>query len=194
MMRRARSIAVVAILAAGAIGIVSSTQTWLVVGLASGGDALLVPGAAAIPVLAPLSLAVLALGAALAIVGPAVRYVFGALAVLAAGALLWLTAPIAFEQPVTAVASTVSTATGISGTQAVSGLISTITATPWPAVALAAWMLLLAAGAFVLGTAHTWQRGGRRFSTAGPAGHASDGARLDAVDSWDDLSRGQDPT
>ena len=50
-------------------------------------------GAAALPVLAPLSLAVLALGGALSIVGLVLRYVFGALTVADRGACWrWLTA------------------------------------------------------------------------------------------------------
>ena len=87
-MRRARLLAVTVVLAVGALGIISSTQTWLAVTLRQGPDsALLVPGAAALPVLAPLSLAVLALGAALSIVGLVLRYVFGALTIVIAGVL-----------------------------------------------------------------------------------------------------------
>ena len=48
---------------------------------------LAVPGSDALPVLTPLSLAALALGAALSIAGPVVRYVFGALG-LAIAALI----------------------------------------------------------------------------------------------------------
>ena len=65
MTARARLLCVAAIVLAGAIGVISSTQTWLVVTLAGAEHELTVPGAAAVPVLAPLSLAVLALGGAL---------------------------------------------------------------------------------------------------------------------------------
>lgn len=194
MTRRARLLGVVGVLLAGAIGIVSSTQTWLTASLLGGGDPLPVPGASAIPVLAPLSLAVLALGGALSIVGLVLRYAFGALTVLAAAVLLWLTAPVVFAPPVSAVASTVTVATGISGQDAVARLVDGISATAWPAVALCAWVLLLVAGVFTLATAHSWRRVGRRYDGEKAAAAHPVGAPLDAVDSWDELSRGEDPT
>jgi uncharacterized membrane protein (TIGR02234 family) len=196
--RRARLIAVVAAVAAGAVGIISSTQTWLWVSLEDGGSALAVPGASAIAVLAPLSLAVLALGAALAIVGPVLRYVFGALAVAIAGVLAWLTAQVAFVHPISAVASTVTEATGISGEDAVTELVAQVEPTAWPFVTLASWVLLLAAGVLTLITGHGWRGSARRYETDAAAATAtSTGAASrphDAIDSWDDLSRGEDPT
>lgn len=198
MTARARLIAVATIVLAGAIGIISSTQTWLTVVLADGGDhALPVPGAAAVPVLAPLSLAVLALGGALSVVGLVLRFVFGALTVVVAVVLGALTAQIVLAPPVTAVAATVTTATGITGTEAVTALVLAITSTPWPAVTLVAWIALLAAGLLTLATARRWRGSGRRYrtdaatpATAGPAASRPH----DAIDSWDDLSRGDDPT
>ncbi len=194
MTRRGRLIAVVTILFAGALGIISSTQTWLTVALREGGDSLQVAGAAAIPVLAPLCLAVLALGGALSIVGLVLRFVFGALTVAAAAALLWLTGPIAFAPPVSAVAAEVTTATGIAGTESVAALVSAITVTPWPAVTFAVWIVLLAAGVFTLVTARAWRRAGRRYTTESTAAAVPADQPLDAVDSWDELSRGEDPT
>ncbi|MGC5223064.1 Trp biosynthesis-associated membrane protein [Micromonospora sp. DT81.3] len=213
-MRRARLLAVTVVLAVGALGTISSTQTWLSVTLRQGPDgALLVPGAAALPVLAPLSLAVLALGAALSIVGLVLRYAFGALTVVIAGVLAWLTGVVVFQRPPSAAASTVTEATGITGLDAVAELVERVTLTPWPAVTLIAWMVLLAAGAFVIATASTWKGAGRRYrtdaaaATAAPASgstptsasavasaSASASTPLDAVDSWDGLSRGEDPT
>jgi hypothetical protein len=200
MTARARLLAVAAIVLAGAIGIISSTQTWLTVVLDDGArHTLAVPGADAIPVLAPLSLAVLALGGALSIVGLVLRYVFGALTVAIAVVLGILTAQIAFARPLAAVASTVTTATGIAGADAVSDLVRTITATPWPGVTLVAWVVLLAAGLFTLATARSWRGSGKRYRTdaaATPGATAEPAASRphDAIDSWDDLSRGDDPT
>ena len=197
MTRRARLIAVVALVACGAVLVISSTQTWLTVVLDDGAaHALEVPGASAIPVLAPLGLAVLALGGALSIVGPVLRYAFGGLTVLIAGVLGWLTAQVALSHPIGAVASTVTEATGITGEGAVSELVSSITATAWPAVTLVATFALLVAGVFTLATAHTWRGSGRRYRTEdGPQPAAAAGSRPhDAIDSWDDLSRGEDPT
>ena len=196
MIRRARLLAVVATLAAGAVGVVSSTQTWLVVTLEGGGrPELVVPGAAAVPVLAPLSLAVLALGAALSIAGPVLRFVFGVLTVAIAAVLGFLSAQVAVATPVTAVASTVTGATGITGAEAVDALVAGVRATPWPALTVAASVVLLAAGVLVLATARRWGRSGRRYeSDAAPGASAAASRPHDAIDSWDDLSRGTDPT
>lgn len=195
-MRRARLSAVLAILAMGAIGVISSTQTWLVVTLAEAEQTLEVAGAAALPVLAPLSLAALALGGALSIVGRIVRYVFGVLTVAIGGILVLLAARIAVEHPTSAVVATVTEATGIAGEASVAALVATIVATPWPAVTVVAAAILTAAGVFTLATAHRWRSGGRRYetdaSTSGP--RPGDAERTDAIDSWDDLSRGEDPT
>lgn len=197
MIRRARLLAIVAILACGALGIISSTQTWLTVVLDdAAGRTLAVPGAAAIAVLAPLSLAVLALGGALSIVGLVLRYVFGAITVLIAVVLVWLTGAVAFTHPTTAVAGTVTEATGITGDAAVADLVSSISATPWPFVTLAAWVVLVAAGVFTLATAQRWKGSGRRYRTddATPSTASAGSRPHDAIDSWDDLSRGEDPT
>ncbi|HEY9306940.1 MAG TPA: Trp biosynthesis-associated membrane protein [Microbacterium sp.] len=210
MIRRARLLAVVVTVLCGALGVISSTQTWLTVVLEDAAHHVLeVPGASALPVLAPLSLAVLALGAALSIVGLALRYVFGALAVLIGGVLTWLTARIVLEHPVSAVASVVTESTGIAGESSVATLVASIDATLWPAVTLVVWVVLIAGGGFVLATAHGWSRTGRRYRTDdaaqpalragsrrpggdGPRPHDAAGSR--AIDDWDDLSRGEDPT
>lgn len=193
MTARARLLSVVVVVLCGALGVMSSTQTWLTVALTgAAAHDLTVSGAAAIPVLAPLSLAVLALGAALSIVGPVLRYVFGALAVVIAVAQGLLTAQVAFTHPVSAVARTVTDATGITGDESVAGLVATITPSAWPLVTLAVWIVLLAAGVFVLVTARRWSTSGRKYRTDVAARPAT--GPLDAVDSWDDLSRGEDPT
>jgi len=191
MTRRARLVGVLAAVAVGAIGVISSTQTWLVAVLDEDAQReLAVAGAAAVPVLAPFSLAVLALGAALSIVGLLLRYVFGGLMVVIAGILGYLSAQVAFTAPVAAVASTVTSATGITGTDAVAALVSSVTPTPWPAATLASCAVLLASGLWVLATARRWVFSGRRFKPNAAAASRP----VDAVDSWDDLSHGEDPT
>lgn len=196
MIRRARFLAVVVTVLAGAITVIASTQTWLSVLLSDGSsEQLEVAGAAAVPVLAPLGLATLALGGALSIVGSVLRYVFGVLGVAIAGILAVLAVRIAFSAPVDAVAGTVTTATGIAGADAVADLVASISVTPWPVITLAAQIVLGAAAVFTLATAHAWRTGaGRRYRTEAQTPPASAGPRQDAIDSWDDLSRGDDPT
>ena len=107
MIRRARLLSVLAVLAMGAVGVLSSTQTWLVVALESGAQQeLAVTGAAAVPVLAPLSLAALALGAAISIVGFVLRCVFGALTLAIGGTIGFLSAQAVFATPQPASSST----------------------------------------------------------------------------------------
>jgi Tryptophan-associated transmembrane protein (Trp_oprn_chp) len=200
VIRRARLLAVLTTLAVGGLGVISSTQTWLVAVLDDGAQhELAVTGAAAVPVLTPLSLAVLALGAALSIVGTVLRFAFGGLTVLIAGLLGFLSGQIAFTVPASAVASTVTAATGITGTDAVASLVASVRTTPWPAITFGLSIVLLVAGVFILATARSWSRGGRRFESdaAAPADADAAGAAsgtVDALDSWDDLSRGTDPT
>ena len=195
-MRRARLRAVVVTVACGALGVISATQTWLTVVLDDGGAHVLeVPGASAVPVLTPLSLAVMALGAALSIVGPVLRYVFGALSMLVGGVLAWQSARVAFEHPVDTVAAVVTEATGIIGDSSLADLVASISATAWPFVTLVVWIVLIVAGAFTLATARAWTGSGRRYRTDDAAHTAAAGSRPhDAIDDWDDLSRGEDPT
>lgn len=188
---RARSLTVVAILAAGAVALIGSTQTWAVAALPDG--PLPAPGSIAVPVLQPLALTVLALGLVLTLVGRALRYALGVLAIAAAAAIGALTVPMLVDPPVSAVAPVVTERTGLAGLEAIAGVVRDVTATPWPAVTLACAIVVAVAGAVVLVTAHRWTQGGRRYSAAEQAPRSATGP-LDSVHSWDDLSRGDDPT
>lgn len=191
--RRGRSLSAIGLLLAGGIGIISSTQTWLTVTRADAAEPILVPGADAMALLAPLSLAVLAIGAALTLVGLVLRYVFAALALIGGGLLTWWTAEILFTTPVSAVAPTVTETTGLAGTATVTQMIAVIEPSAWPVMALAGWVILVITAIFALLTARQWKRGGRRFQRDTTTHDEHDGP-VDAIDSWDDLSRGSDPT
>lgn len=196
MTRRWRSLSVVAILVGAAIALIASTQTWLDVTLLDAGSVpLAVAGASAVALLAPLSLAALALALALSIVGVVPRHVFGALAVVIGLALAAASWRIATEQPVDAVAAVVTESTGLAGVDTVSQLVSTISATPWPTITVIASLVTVAGGVVTLATARRWQSSGRRYRTDTPEITGPSSSRPhDAIDSWDDLSRGDDPT
>ncbi|MFJ4225107.1 Trp biosynthesis-associated membrane protein [Microbacterium sp. NPDC089695] len=191
--RRGRMIGVFGFLLSGAIGIISSTQTWLTVERADAGEAILVPGASALPLLAPLSLAVLALGVAMSIVGHVLRLVFGVLGLASALFLAWTTVQLFLDEPLSAVRTTVTETTGLAGDAAVAGVVRSITLSAWPVIALVGWILLVFASIVVVLTWRRWKSGGRRYRTDAPHGTESTGP-VDAIDSWDDLSRGTDPT
>ena len=188
--RRGRSLSLLLLVIAGGVGIISSTQTWLVVSRGDGGEDVVVPGATALPVLAPLSLTALALGAAVALVGPVLRHVFGAFALVLGAVLFVLTTIVVAQRPLSSVAPSLTEVTGLAGEKALTPVIGGISATAWPWAALAGWLLLVLAGLLVLATGRRWRSGGRRFQTA----PAPENAPVDAVESWDELSQGTDPT
>lgn len=190
--QRGRSLSVSGFLLAGAIGIISSTQTWLTVERADAGEAILVPGASALVLLAPLSLAVLALGAALSIAARPLRLVFAVLAGAASVFLAWSTLQL-LAAPIEAVGPAVTEATGLAGGGALDDVVEAIVPTAWPIIAMVAWAILLAASVVVLVTWRGWKAGGRRYRTDAAEKAHREGP-VDAVDSWDELSRGTDPT
>lgn len=190
--KRGRSLSVSGFLLAGAIGIISSTQTWLTVERGGAGEAILVPGASALVLLAPLSLAMLALGAALSIAGKPVRLVFAVFAASTALFLGWSTLQLLLAEPFGAVAATVTEVTGLAGDEATHDVVASIVPSAWPYIALVGWLILLAASVVVFATWRGWKAGGRRYRTEND--DVPHDGPVDAVDSWDDLSRGTDPT
>ncbi len=199
MSRRARTSAVLAAVVGGGLAVIGSTQPWLEATLRDGAHAVLpVPGTDALPLVTPLGLAALALGLALSIVGPVLRYVFGAIGVLIGGALLAESVRIALTAPPQAVVTVVADATGLSGVSAVTALVESIVPTVWPWLTAVGALLVAAGGVFTLVTARSWRSTARRYRTdpaqvAGPRGSRPHDSH-DPIDSWDDLSRGSDPT
>src|SRR5690606_3961998 len=107
--RRWRLLAVLTALSAGALTLIATTQTWYTVWLRDGADgALAVAGADAVPVLAPLSLAVLALGAALSIAGRVLAYVLGVLMTAIGATMSVVLIPVAVGPTTSALARTVT--------------------------------------------------------------------------------------
>ncbi|MGO1234778.1 MAG: Trp biosynthesis-associated membrane protein [Microbacterium gubbeenense] len=189
---RGRLLSVLVILTGGALALISSTQTWATTELQA--TLLEAKGADALSLLQPLALAALALSLALALAGRIVRMVLAAIAVVLGVGLTWISAAVVFGSPVTAVESTVTEHTGIAGTEGVASVVSGTAITAWPVIALVCGVVVAIGGAFALATGLAWRRGGHRYDAAGSAHQARSSGPLDAVDSWDDLSRGDDPT
>lgn len=200
---RARLVAVLAVVAGGALAMIATTQTWLTVRVDTA--TLPVPGTVAAVLASPLSLAALALGLALTIVGRVLRYVLGALAVLLGTALAIVALTVAVDTPVASYAPVVTEATGLGGAGPVAQSVTALTATVWPILAALGGLLVAGGGAWTCATARRWRSRTRRYESVqrgspGPtrsAGHrsATPGERpADAIDDWDDLSRGDDPT
>lgn len=199
--RRWRLGAVLLVLLGGLAGLLASTQPWFTVALHDSDGALAVAGASALPVLAPLSLAALALGAALSIAGRWLTYAIGLLTLVVGATLVSLAAPIAFGAPQSAVAAVVTEATGIAGDHAVAELIDSITSVGWGYAAVVGGIATTVAGVLILLTAHRWQLTGRRYRAADTRSVTNSDAEpgqpprtVDSFDAWDGLSRGDDPT
>jgi uncharacterized membrane protein (TIGR02234 family) len=198
--------AVLATVVGAGLVLLAWSQTWFDLELAdaaahAAGDGIPVPGSVASPALAALGLAALALVAALAIAGPVIRIVLGILEVVLGGCVLlavWLT----IGDPVGAVSPAVTDATGVSGSGPTAELVASVDQTAWPVAAIAGGLLLVAAGIVVLVTGTRWPASSRRYrgvrladeseSASRPAGGRAASDR--AIDDWDELSRGDDPT
>ena len=201
--RRIKLALILGVLAASGIALLSWTQVWILADVATSGSArdhLEVTGSTASPALTALALAGLALGGALTIAGPVIRVVLGLLEILL-GVSVFLGAFLAVSDPAGASAAAVTAATGISGTESIDQAVIDPTVTAWPFLALAAAVLMALVGVAVVVTARRWPGPTTRYQAVRldpqlPAGAdaAAEAPTHDAVDDWDELSRGDDPT
>lgn len=193
--RRLKSLGILGVLAVSALVFLAWTRTWFVFSVTADqtqGVPVEATGEAAAPALAALGLAGLAAGAALGIAGRVFRVILGALVILIGGSVL-LSAVLAIADPIGSASSAISTATGIAGADSVAGVVASVEVSPWPALAAIVGGVLALVGLGVLLTSGRWPGPSRKYEAV-RFEHAGDGAPLDAVDSWDELSRGDDPT
>jgi len=215
---RVRTYTLLAIVAGSGLALLASTQTWSTLHLkaAAGHQAVVtVQGSAAAPALTALALAGLALVAALAIAGRLIRIVLGVLGILI-GVSVLLSALSAVTDPVQAAAPAVTAATGVAGRASVAHLVSRVDASFWPWFAIVGGALLILCSLAVLVTSDRWPGPSKRYQavrfepTAESHPHGDEAAdanpdaaadaappaagRDAAIDSWDELSRGEDPT
>ncbi|MGO4782376.1 Trp biosynthesis-associated membrane protein [Cryobacterium sp. W22_MBD10_FK3] len=198
--RRIKPILILAVIAASGLALLAWTQVWASVRLAADGDpqqVLEVTGTIAAPGLTALALAGLALAGALTIAGVLIRIVLGLLEILL-GVSVILSAALALTDPIGASAAAVTTATGIAGTDSTRSAVSSAALTVWPYLALAAGILMVAVGVVICVTARRWPGPTKRYETTRfePVTDAATGQTRprDAVDDWDGLTRGDDPT
>lgn len=196
--------AILATVVGAGLVLLSWSQTWfdLVIEASTTGgvgDPIAVAGSIASPALAALGLAGLALVAALGIAGPGIRFVLGVLEVLLGGCVL-LAASLTLADPVASVSPAVTDATGVAGAEPTAELVASVTATLWPVLAIVGGVLLVLAGLAVLVTGGRWPASTRRYSDSrmaaedAAAGAVGRPASDRAIDDWDGLSRGDDPT
>jgi Tryptophan-associated transmembrane protein (Trp_oprn_chp). len=223
-LRRVKYTSMLATVAGSGLALLGATQGWYTLHLTTSADhsaAVVVQGSTAAPALTALALAGLALTAALAIAGRVARMVLGVLGVLIGGCVLF-SAFTAIADPVRSGASAVTTVTGVAGDTSVAHLVERVDASVWPWVTVTGGVLLVLANIAVLATSARWPGASRRYQAVAaatpvaPALNRPDAteqaeaaeqtdapeqaeaerpsARDAAIDSWDELSRGEDPT
>lgn len=211
--KRTKHLTLLLILAGSGLAFLSSTQTWFSLRLSAVAGHLTtvsVPGSAAAPALLALALAGLALAAAFAIGGRVIR-VFLALVGVLLGALIVFSVVIVLGDPVAASSPTITAATGIAGDRSVRLLVTDTTEYFWPWCALVGGAVIVASSAWALVTVRRWPDASRKYQLQFvPADHTSASETLTseegqespadplsrdaAIGSWDDLTRGDDPT
>ena len=186
--RRLKSTLLLAGLLLAGIVFVGWTQQWFGVALTDG-PTLSVAGDVAAPALSTLALTCLVLIGALSIAGPFVRVVLGVLQVLL-GATMLLSGVLALANPVQASAASISDATGIAGDAPVAALVASVAVSAWPWVSTIAAALIALSGIAVVVTGRRWPGSSRKYGATKlvPAEERT------AVDDWDSLSDGADPT
>ena len=190
--RKSTLVLLIALLALAAFG--TTTQTWMTatldpnqVGQAGATQsAIQVQGSKAATTVTALALVALAGGLAAAIAGRIARWVITAIIVLASAGVVTAAATV-LADPLAAAQGSIAGATGISGSQA------HVELTPFPLLAVVAGCLLALAALMILPASRYWKTR-TKYDAAGAAGTAAVAGPVDEIDSWDRLSRGEDPT
>lgn len=176
---------VLGVLAAGALTVLASTQTFATATVVGARSAVVVDGQAVAPSLAPLGIVALALGIALTIAGPVARLVLGLVLVLLGAGIVASVLPSLLDDA----AGTHAAITAVTGVTDVGPLVTARSATAWPDVGAVAGALAALLGLAVLIRSRRWTTSGRRFRADVQEAHATD-----PISEWDALSRGADPT
>lgn len=190
--RKSTLVMLIVLLALAAFG--TTTQTWMTATLdpnqvgqaAATQSAIQVQGSKAATTVTALALVALAGGLAAAIAGRIARWVITAIIVLASAGVVTAAATV-LADPLSAAQGTIAGATGISGSQA------HVELTPFPVLAVVAGCLLALAALLILPASRYWKTR-TKYDAPGAAGTAAAAGPVDEIDSWDRLSRGEDPT
>jgi hypothetical protein len=191
--RKSTLVLVIAALAMAVFG--TTTQTWLTVHLdpaqlgqaVSSQDGLQVQGSKAATTVTALALVALAGGLAASIAGRIARWIITAIILLGAAGIV-SAAAIVLADPLAAAQGSIASATGISGSSV------QVDVTAFPALAVVTGSLLGLGALLIVPAGRLWKS---RTKYDAPAAGATPGGAAgppDEIDSWDRLSRGDDPT
>ena len=194
--RKSNLVLAIAALALAVFG--TTTQTWLVVHLdpaqlgqaVDSQDGLQVQGSKAATTVTALALVALAGGLAASIAGRVARWIITALILLAAAGIVGAAA-VVIADPLAAAQGSIAAATGITGSNV------QVDVTVFPALAVVAGGLLGLGALLIIPAGRHW-KSRTKYDTAATSaaagGSASPAGPADEIDSWDRLSRGDDPT
>ncbi|QNE46861.1 Trp biosynthesis-associated membrane protein [Glaciihabitans sp. INWT7] len=204
--RRLKNVTLLAAIVLSGLTLLTWTGEWFSLTLresATGHPVLSVTGDVAAPALIALALASLALVAALAMSGPLFRVVLGVLQVVI-GFTVALSAILAVSNPVHASEAAISAVTGVGGSKSIAALVTAVSQSAYPVIAIAVGILTAVLGVVVLVTGRRWPGSSGRYRQpvvledpeAGSGGDDSEpeDAAAHAVSDWDTLSGGSDPT
>jgi hypothetical protein len=191
--RKSTLVLAIAALAMAVFG--TTTQIWLTVHLdpaqlgqaVSSQDGLQVQGSKAATTVTALALVALAGGLAASIAGRIARWIITAIILLGAAGIV-SAAAIVLADPLAAAQGSIASATGISGSSV------QVDVTAFPALAVVTGSLLGLGALLIVPAGRLWKS---RTKYDAPAAGATPGGAAgppDESDSWDRLSRGDDPT
>jgi hypothetical protein len=194
--RKSTLVLATTVLALAAFG--TTTQTWLTVHLdpsqlgqaVASQNGLQVQGSRAATTVTALALVALAGGLAASIAGRISRWVIAAIILLAAAGIVGAAAVVQAD-PLAAAQGSIAAATGISGSSVQVGV------TAFPAIAVVAGSLLGLSALVIVPASRYWKTRTKYDTTASGAGAGTAAAAAgpaDEIESWDRLSRGDDPT
>lgn len=184
--RKANLVLATAVFALAVFG--TTTQSWIDVRLDAAAAAnadLHVQGSKAATAVTALALVALAGGLAASIAGRIARWIIAVLILLDSAGIIVAAATV-LADPLGAAQGTIAASTGISGGDAA------VSSTVFPVLAVVA-AVLLALCAVTLPLAGRHWKARTKYDRAGHAAQADSGP-VDEIDSWDSLSRGEDPT
>jgi len=187
--QRLRLVTILTGIVLSGLALIAWTQQWVSVTVQNG-PTLVVGGDVAAPALSTLSLAGLALVAALTVAGPVFRVILGVLEA-SLGALIVYSGVAALSDPVAAAAPSITEVTGISGIESIRALVTTFSVTAWPVVTVVLGILLVLLAIAVIATSRRWPVSGRKYQTVRVEPVEGESSN---VESWDALSGGDDPT
>ncbi|MEQ4518229.1 Trp biosynthesis-associated membrane protein [Pseudarthrobacter sp. B907] len=189
--RKSTLVLVIAALALAVFG--TTTQTWLTVQLDPGQlgqgvsqNGLQVQGSKAATTVTALALVALAGGLAASIAGRIARWVITAIILLAAAGIV-AAAVTVLSDPLAAAQGSIAAATGISGSNVQVAL------TAFPVLAVAAGALLGVSALAIVPAGRYW-KSRTKYDAAATGAVTGPAQPADEIDSWDRLSRGDDPT